>query len=132
MRVRNPHAIRPWQHVLNPFSGYLVLAERAWADRASAEGYNFGPADEDARPVGWIVEQLAGSRRSTRSSTTARTRTRPAGSSSTPRWPARAGLGARLGPRPRACAAPPTGTAPTARARTCCALTRAQIAAFGG
>jgi CDP-glucose 4,6-dehydratase len=59
VRIRNPHAIRPWQHVLNPLSGYLRLAERAWADRALARGFNFGPADEDVRPVGWIVERLA-------------------------------------------------------------------------
>lgn len=59
VRIRNPHAIRPWQHVLNPLSGYLILAERAWADRALARAYNFGPADDDVRPVGWVVEQLA-------------------------------------------------------------------------
>ncbi|HET6508909.1 MAG TPA: CDP-glucose 4,6-dehydratase [Baekduia sp.] len=59
VRIRNPHAIRPWQHVLNPLSGYLVLAERIWADRALAKAYNFGPADDDVRPVGWLVEQLA-------------------------------------------------------------------------
>lgn len=59
VRIRNPRAIRPWQHVLNPLSGYLVLAERAWADRALARAYNFGPADDDVRSVGWLVEQLA-------------------------------------------------------------------------
>jgi CDP-glucose 4,6-dehydratase len=60
VRIRNPHAIRPWQHVLNPLSGYLRLAERAWAEpRAFGRAYNFGPADDDVRPVGWIVEQLA-------------------------------------------------------------------------
>jgi CDP-glucose 4,6-dehydratase len=59
VRIRNPEAIRPWQHVLNPLSGYLRLAERAWADRALARGFNFGPGDDDARPVGWIVERLA-------------------------------------------------------------------------
>jgi CDP-glucose 4,6-dehydratase len=59
VRIRNPHAIRPWQHVLNPLSGYLVLAERAWRDRSLAQAYNFGPSDDDVRPVGWVVEQLA-------------------------------------------------------------------------
>jgi CDP-glucose 4,6-dehydratase len=59
VRIRNPRAIRPWQHVLNPLSGYLVLAERLWADRTLAQAYNFGPADDDVRPVGWLVEQLA-------------------------------------------------------------------------
>jgi len=58
IRVRNPDAVRPWQHVLNPLSGYLRVAERAWADRACARGWNFGPADDDARPVRWIVDRL--------------------------------------------------------------------------
>lgn len=58
VRVRNPASIRPWQHVLNPLSGYLTLAQRLFEDRGAAEGWNFGPADEDARPVGWIVERL--------------------------------------------------------------------------
>jgi CDP-glucose 4,6-dehydratase len=58
IRVRNPEAVRPWQHVLNPLSGYLLVAERAWADRDCARGWNFGPADDDARPVRWIVERV--------------------------------------------------------------------------
>ncbi len=58
--VRNPNSIRPWQHVLEPLSGYLMLAERLWSDGQSfAEGWNFGPRDEDARPVEWIVKHLA-------------------------------------------------------------------------
>ncbi len=57
--IRNPHAIRPWQHVLEPLSGYLLLAERLFEQgQADAEGWNFGPRDEDARPVQWIVERL--------------------------------------------------------------------------
>lgn len=57
--IRNPHATRPWQHVLEPLSGYLKLAERLYADgQPFAEGWNFGPRDEDARPVQWIVEHL--------------------------------------------------------------------------
>lgn len=57
--IRNPHAIRPWQHVLEPLSGYLLLAERLYNQgQAYAEGWNFGPQDEDARPVQWIVEHL--------------------------------------------------------------------------
>jgi CDP-glucose 4,6-dehydratase len=57
--IRNPHAIRPWQHVLEPLAGYLALAERLFTDGASfAEGWNFGPSDADARPVQWIVERL--------------------------------------------------------------------------
>ena len=57
--IRNPHAIRPWQHVLEPLSGYLLLAERLYTNGlADAEGWNFGPRDEDVRPVQWIVEHL--------------------------------------------------------------------------
>jgi len=59
VRVRNPNSIRPWQHVLNPLSGYLVLAQALCDSPAHATGWNFGPADEDARPVGWIVERMA-------------------------------------------------------------------------
>jgi CDP-glucose 4,6-dehydratase len=60
LRVRNPNAVRPWQHVLDPLHGYLMLAERLWNDGASYAGpWNFGPAEEDVRPVKWIVEQLA-------------------------------------------------------------------------
>ncbi|XAT75841.1 CDP-glucose 4,6-dehydratase [Rhodopseudomonas sp. P1] len=61
VHIRNPHAIRPWQHVLEPLSGYLELAERVFNDGpACAEAWNFGPSDDDARPVAWIVEQMAG------------------------------------------------------------------------
>lgn len=57
--IRNPSAIRPWQHVLEPLSGYLLLAERLYTQgTAYAEGWNFGPNDTDARPVRWIVERL--------------------------------------------------------------------------
>jgi CDP-glucose 4,6-dehydratase len=59
VRVRNPSSIRPWQHVLNPLSGYLLLAQSLWEQPELAEGWNFGPTDEDARPVGWIVERIA-------------------------------------------------------------------------
>jgi CDP-glucose 4,6-dehydratase len=58
VRIRNPNSIRPWQHVLNPLSGYLVLAQALWDSPEHAAGWNFGPADEDARPVGWIVERM--------------------------------------------------------------------------
>ena len=57
--IRSPHAIRPWQHVLEPLSGYLRLAERLYTDgTAFAEAWNFGPSDTDARPVQWVVEHL--------------------------------------------------------------------------
>lgn len=57
--IRNPLAIRPWQHVLEPLSGYLVLAEALCRDpKAAADAWNFGPRDDDARPVQWIVERM--------------------------------------------------------------------------
>jgi CDP-glucose 4,6-dehydratase len=57
LRVRNPNSIRPWQHVLNPLSGYLVLAQALWDSPEHACAWNFGPPEEDARPVGWMVER---------------------------------------------------------------------------
>lgn len=60
LKIRSPGSIRPWQHVLEPLSGYLMLAERLHGgDMEFAEAWNFGPADEDARTVKWIVERLA-------------------------------------------------------------------------
>lgn len=59
LSVRSPLATRPWQHVLEPLSGYLLLAEKLCADDAAfAEAWNFGPDESDARPVQWIVETL--------------------------------------------------------------------------
>lgn len=58
--IRNPQAIRPWQHVLEPSSGYLMLAEQLWREGAKyAEAWNFGPDDSDAKSVQWIVERVA-------------------------------------------------------------------------
>ncbi len=58
-RIRNPHAIRPWQHALEPLAGYLTLAQRLYESGVEyAEGWNFGPADDDAKPVEWIVRRL--------------------------------------------------------------------------
>lgn len=58
--IRNPNAIRPWQHVLEPLRGYLQLAEKLLAgEQDFASAWNFGPAEEDARPVKWIVEKIA-------------------------------------------------------------------------
>lgn len=60
LKIRSPLATRPWQHVLEPLSGYLLLAEQLYTGAAGfAEAWNFGPADEDARPVRWIVERMA-------------------------------------------------------------------------
>jgi CDP-glucose 4,6-dehydratase len=58
--IRNPQAVRPWQHVLEPLRGYLTLAEYLFEQGPSfAEAWNFGPNDEDARPVSWIAKQMA-------------------------------------------------------------------------
>lgn len=54
--IRNPDAVRPWQHVLEPLNGYLMLAEQLYhCGPDFAEAWNFGPKDEDARTVGWIL-----------------------------------------------------------------------------
>lgn len=58
--IRSPNAIRPWQHVLEPLSGYLLLCEALCARKPNiATGWNLGPAADDARPVGWLADQLA-------------------------------------------------------------------------
>jgi CDP-glucose 4,6-dehydratase len=57
--IRNPAAVRPWQHVLEPLIGYLSLAERLWHGGAEfAEGWNFGPDQDDATPVHAIVDRV--------------------------------------------------------------------------
>ncbi len=62
LRVRNPGAVRPWQHVFNALSGYLLLAERLWqrgkVGGEAARAWNFGPSPADERTVGWVVERL--------------------------------------------------------------------------
>jgi CDP-glucose 4,6-dehydratase len=58
VRVRNPAAVRPWQHVLEPLGGYLMLAQRLTESEAFAEAWNFGPREEDAVPVAALVELL--------------------------------------------------------------------------
>jgi CDP-glucose 4,6-dehydratase len=60
VEIRNPNAIRPWQHVLEPLSGYLLLAEKLFLkERDVAGAWNFGPLDEDTKSVKWIVENLS-------------------------------------------------------------------------
>ena len=57
--IRSPDAIRPWQHVLEPLSGYLKLAQALYQDpRSYAEGWNFGPNEDEAKPVSWILDQM--------------------------------------------------------------------------
>lgn len=60
VEIRNPSAIRPWQHVLEPLGGYLCLLERMCDGGGSgfAEGWNFGPDEGDVRPVSWIADSL--------------------------------------------------------------------------
>lgn len=57
--IRNPEAIRPWQHVLDCLHGYLILAERCYSDGHSYAGpWNFGPHEDDVKPVAWILDAL--------------------------------------------------------------------------
>jgi CDP-glucose 4,6-dehydratase len=57
--IRNPLSTRPWQHVLEPLSGYLVLAQELYMNGDEfAEGWNFGPNDEDCKPVNWILDRM--------------------------------------------------------------------------
>lgn len=62
VEIRSPKSTRPWQYVLEPLSGYVALAERLCGSdgAALAEGWNFGPADQDCRPVDYVVDKLAG------------------------------------------------------------------------
>jgi CDP-glucose 4,6-dehydratase len=61
VRIRRPKAIRPWQHVLEPLLGYMRLAEELLThDPKYATAFNFGPSEDDARPVEWIAEKMTG------------------------------------------------------------------------
>lgn len=58
--VRHPGAVRPWQHVLEPLRGYMLLAERLWVDPSGfSSAWNFGPGSDDARPVQWLADTIA-------------------------------------------------------------------------
>lgn len=59
LRLRNPAAVRPWQHVLSPLSGYLVLLQALSQSADHAHAWNFGPDPSDARTVEWIVRRLS-------------------------------------------------------------------------
>lgn len=57
--IRSPRSIRPWQHVLEALGGYLLIAQRLVEGRDwAASGWNFGPSDDDARPVDWIADRM--------------------------------------------------------------------------
>ncbi|WP_347258890.1 CDP-glucose 4,6-dehydratase [Methylocaldum sp.] len=59
VRIRNPRAVRPWQHVLEPLWGYLILAEKLAVDpRSASGGWNFGPWDSDTQPVEWVTRTI--------------------------------------------------------------------------
>ena len=59
LEIRNPHSIRPWQHVLEPLAGYLKLAEKLFGgEKSFAESWNFGSDEEDAKSVGWILDEI--------------------------------------------------------------------------
>ena len=58
--IRSPNAIRPWQHVLEPLSGYLILAQKLYSDpQKYASAWNFGPSDDAAKTVSWILNTMA-------------------------------------------------------------------------
>jgi CDP-glucose 4,6-dehydratase len=57
--IRNPSATRPWQHVLEPLSGYLMLAQKLYQNNKKYSGaWNFGPNENDVKPVKWILEKM--------------------------------------------------------------------------
>jgi len=59
LNIRSPGAIRPWQHVLEPLAGYMLLAEKLWTHpKDFAQSWNFGLPPEDAKPVHWLVQKL--------------------------------------------------------------------------
>lgn len=59
IQIRNPHAVRPWQHVIEPLSGYLMLAKRLYESGPDFSGaWNFGPDDRETKPVEWLVKRI--------------------------------------------------------------------------
>ena len=59
INIRNPNSTRPWQHVLDPLNGYMILIEQLWASGEKfSEGWNFGPSENDQKSVRWIVEKI--------------------------------------------------------------------------
>jgi CDP-glucose 4,6-dehydratase len=58
IKIRNPHAIRPWQHVMEPLAGYIMLAERCFVDQSYGQAWNFGPNDEGCKNVGDLINHL--------------------------------------------------------------------------
>lgn len=59
IKIRNFHAIRPWQYILEPLRGYMLLAENLYTDRKKySQAFNFGPLDSDVKSVGWIFNKM--------------------------------------------------------------------------
>lgn len=59
VKIRSPYAIRPWQHVLEPLSGYLILAAKLFTEGSKYTGaWNFGPEDKDAKNVEWVTRTI--------------------------------------------------------------------------
>lgn len=59
IKIRNPKAIRPWQYVLDPLNGYLILGEKLWDNGAKfSEAWNFGPTEEEPKTVSWVFEKI--------------------------------------------------------------------------
>jgi CDP-glucose 4,6-dehydratase len=59
IKIRNPNSTRPWQHILDPLNGYLILIEKLWASGTEfSEGWNFGPLKNEERSVKWIIEKI--------------------------------------------------------------------------
>jgi len=57
--IRNPKSTRPWQHALEPLSGYLILAQKLYKNQNKyAGGWNFGPNEQDVKPVDWILDKM--------------------------------------------------------------------------
>ena len=60
LKIRNPDGIRPWQHVLDPLHGYLILAEHLWDSNSKfSEAWNFGPDQNSIKPVSWIIDKIS-------------------------------------------------------------------------
>lgn len=60
LKIRNPNGIRPWQHVLDPLNGYLILAEHLWNNgQKFSEAWNFGPELDSLQPVSWIIDKIS-------------------------------------------------------------------------
>jgi len=60
MNIRHPDSVRPWQYILDPLNGYLLLIEKLWNQGLEfSEGWNFGPLEAEVKPVKWIIETLS-------------------------------------------------------------------------